>query len=90
MLSDHGLLENIVIELVYLASNKWSCLFQTVLKNFSLHIPGGTMVALVGLSGNGKEFVVNPGLTAATTTNIFSSLGLSLQLCNMKCIMLVL
>ncbi|KAK2193690.1 hypothetical protein NP493_8g05061 [Ridgeia piscesae] len=30
---------------------------QTVLKNFSLQIPGGTMVALVGLSGNGKSTV---------------------------------
>ncbi|KAI0227694.1 Mitochondrial potassium channel ATP-binding subunit [Lamellibrachia satsuma] len=30
---------------------------QMVLKNFSLQIPGGTMVALVGLSGNGKSTV---------------------------------
>ena len=29
-------------------------IFQTVLKNFSLKIPGGKMVALVGASGGGE------------------------------------
>ena len=32
-------------------------LFQTVLKDFSLKVPGGTMVALVGTSGGGKSTV---------------------------------